>query len=439
MLITCDGPIEPDWVENMNSVLDDNKRLSLITGETLYLTNVMNVVLEASRLDDCTPATISRCGICYIRKETLPAKAQFNHWLQCLPKILKDQQERLDLYANYFITDIFQNFMVPEKLIYPVSQAWAILTFIRVFDALIYQYRNEKYTDQRSLRKVSHKIMKDQIEAENKKKLEIARQLRKAESIKRKEMTKNRLRILERTNSVSGAQRASMEHRLLEDGTSSGLTSDADSAISAVDEESDGSGSDEEGKEEEKSEKGSATGRRRKELQKQMTLVESAGSYKKPEFKIEKQSIKLRPPEHTFVDNEQLFENSIKNKNQWIDAFFLYSVVWSFGAFLNQEGRREFNTWMITAMKNKDATRREMAENVNYDDASSESPPASEEDVDKARMAAPDDAEESSDDSELPYVATQDFVIGQVDHMEVSLPYSQNVFDVFFDVNTGAF
>lgn len=39
MLVTCDGPIEPDWVENLNSVLDDNKRLSLITGETIYLTH----------------------------------------------------------------------------------------------------------------------------------------------------------------------------------------------------------------------------------------------------------------------------------------------------------------------------------------------------------------------------------------------------------------
>ena len=90
MLITCDGPIEPDWVENMNSVLDDNKRLSLITGETLYLTPTMNILLETSQLDDCTPATISRCAICYIRRETLPAKAQFNHWLQSLPKILRD-------------------------------------------------------------------------------------------------------------------------------------------------------------------------------------------------------------------------------------------------------------------------------------------------------------------------------------------------------------
>ena len=75
MIVTCDGPIEPDWVENLNSVLDDNKRLSLQTGETIYLTPYMNVVLETDRIDFATPATISRVAICYIRRETLPAKA----------------------------------------------------------------------------------------------------------------------------------------------------------------------------------------------------------------------------------------------------------------------------------------------------------------------------------------------------------------------------
>ena len=39
----------------------------------------------------------------------------------------------------------------------------------------------------------------------------------------------------------------------------------------------------------------------------------------------------------------------------------------------------------------------------------------------------------------MPYVATNDFVIGQADHMEASLPQTMSVFDAFFDVQTGVF
>ena len=66
-LITFDGSIEPDWVENLNSVLDDNMRLTLITGESIHLTPQMTVVLESSDLADTSPATISRCAIIYCR------------------------------------------------------------------------------------------------------------------------------------------------------------------------------------------------------------------------------------------------------------------------------------------------------------------------------------------------------------------------------------
>ena len=65
-LITFDGPIEPDWVENINSVLDDNKRLNLVTGEVIYLTDNIKVLLETADLLNCSPATISRCGIIYM-------------------------------------------------------------------------------------------------------------------------------------------------------------------------------------------------------------------------------------------------------------------------------------------------------------------------------------------------------------------------------------
>ena len=36
-IINFDGPIEPDWVENLNSVLDDNKVLNFVTGESINL------------------------------------------------------------------------------------------------------------------------------------------------------------------------------------------------------------------------------------------------------------------------------------------------------------------------------------------------------------------------------------------------------------------
>jgi hypothetical protein len=121
MLVTFDGPIEPEWVENMNSVLDDNKRLNLITGETIYLTPEINVFLETVNLELTTPATITRCAIIYIRQEGLPVKAHFNEWLGSLPIILKDQQEKLDLYMNFFVMEIFDMFLVPEKLMYPTT------------------------------------------------------------------------------------------------------------------------------------------------------------------------------------------------------------------------------------------------------------------------------------------------------------------------------
>jgi dynein heavy chain len=65
-LITVDGPVEPTWVENFNSVLDDNKRLTFGKGDGIDLTPKMKVVIETSDLTHCSPATISRCSVIFM-------------------------------------------------------------------------------------------------------------------------------------------------------------------------------------------------------------------------------------------------------------------------------------------------------------------------------------------------------------------------------------
>ncbi|AOA62171.1 Dynein heavy chain [Komagataella phaffii] len=58
-----DGAIDPVWIESLNSVLDDNKVLTLPSGERLFFPNNCRVIFEVESLNNATSATISRCGI----------------------------------------------------------------------------------------------------------------------------------------------------------------------------------------------------------------------------------------------------------------------------------------------------------------------------------------------------------------------------------------
>jgi hypothetical protein len=64
--IIFDGQVRIEWVENLNSVLDDNRKLTLMSGESLPFNEKMHVVIESDDLSKCTPAIISRCGVIFI-------------------------------------------------------------------------------------------------------------------------------------------------------------------------------------------------------------------------------------------------------------------------------------------------------------------------------------------------------------------------------------
>ncbi|GFS12625.1 dynein heavy chain 10, axonemal [Elysia marginata] len=98
--IVYDGDVDALWVENMNSVMDDNRLLTLANGERIRLQKHCAMLFEVFDLQYASPATISRCGMVYVDPKNLGYKPFWQKWVSGRP--IKQEQDDLNLlYEKY--------------------------------------------------------------------------------------------------------------------------------------------------------------------------------------------------------------------------------------------------------------------------------------------------------------------------------------------------
>ncbi|XP_043932324.1 dynein axonemal heavy chain 1 [Protopterus annectens] len=156
-----DGPVDAVWIENMNTVLDDNKKLCLSSGEIIKLTEVMTMMFEVQDLAVASPATVSRCGMVYLEPSILGLMPFVECWMRAIPGIIKPYLEMLKTLFNKFLQDSINFVRKSVKEVVVTTDGNLTLSLLRLMDCFFSPFipkEGEKGLPQEKLNRVGELI-----------------------------------------------------------------------------------------------------------------------------------------------------------------------------------------------------------------------------------------------------------------------------------------
>jgi dynein heavy chain len=130
--VILDGPVDTLWIESMNSVLDDNKILTLDNGDRIALTPGVRLLFEVENLDVASPATVSRAGMIYIDIDDLGWRPYIEVWVEQKPD--QDLRELLEELIEKYVPKVLQVKKAQCIELVPTSEFACIQSMCKLFD-----------------------------------------------------------------------------------------------------------------------------------------------------------------------------------------------------------------------------------------------------------------------------------------------------------------
>ncbi|CRG99093.1 dynein heavy chain, putative [Plasmodium relictum] len=151
-IILLDGNIDAEWIESMNTVMDDNKVLTLVSNERIPFTKEMHLFFEITNMKYASPATVSRGGVLFINKGDISYKLFISSWIN----LLNNNIAKTEFYYlfNIFYAQNIEMLRKQCKFAFELSNLDIVKSICNYIDYFLFKY--EKYINE-VIRKIESK------------------------------------------------------------------------------------------------------------------------------------------------------------------------------------------------------------------------------------------------------------------------------------------